>query len=66
MALAVKCARFATGGPGLDPGCSPMHRFSDHAEATSHIQQLEGYASMTYNYPLWLWGEQRRRIGNRC
>ena len=53
--LSVKCARSATCGPGLDPGRTPKHCFSGHAEATSHIQQLEGCTTMTYNYLLGLW-----------
>ena len=67
--LAGECARSATGGPGSDPGRARTHCFSGHAEAASHIQQLEGCATMTYNYLLGLWGEKgekRRRIGNRC
>ena len=49
----------ATGGPGSDPGRAPTHCFSGHAEATSHIQQLEGCATMTYNYLLGLWGKKK-------
>ena len=67
--LVVKCTCPATGGPGLDPGHAPMHHFSGHAEAASHIQQLEGCATMTYNYLLGFWGEKgkkRRKIGNGC
>ena len=57
--LAVKCTRSATGGPGSDPGRAPTHRFSGHAEAVSHIQQLEGCAAMTYSYLLGLWGKKK-------
>ena len=57
--LAVKCARSAAGGPGSDPRHALTHRFSSHAEATSHIQQLEGCATMTYNYLLGLWGKKK-------
>ena len=57
--LAVKCAHSATGGPGSDLGHAPMHRFSGHGKTASHIQQLEGYATMTYNYLLGLWGKKR-------
>ena len=56
--LAVKYSRSATGGPGSDPGRALTHRFSGHAEAASHIQQLEGCATMTYNYLLGLWGKK--------
>ena len=56
--LAVKCARSAAGGLGSDPGRAPTHRFSGHAEAASHIQQLAGCATMTYNYLLGLWGKK--------
>ena len=56
--LAVRCAHSAAGGLGSDPGRAPTHRFSGHAEAASHIQQLEGCAAMTYNYLLGLWGEK--------
>ena len=56
--LALKCALSAAGGPGSDPGHAPTHRFYGHAEAVSHIQQLEGCAAMTYNYLLWLWGKK--------
>ena len=58
--LAVKCTHSATGGPGLDPSRAPTHRFSGHAEAVSHIQQLEGRATMTYNYLLGLWGNKKK------
>ena len=57
--LAVKCARSAAGGLGSDSGRAPTQRFSGHAEATSHIQQLEGCATMTYNYLLGFWGEKK-------
>ena len=57
--LAVKCARSATGGPGSDPGRALMHHLSGHPEAVSHIQQLEGCATMTYNYLLGLWGKKK-------
>ena len=57
--IAVKCACSAAGGPGSHPGRVLRHRFSSHAEAMSHIQQLEGCATMTYNYLLGLWGEKR-------
>ena len=56
--LVVRCACSATGGPSLDPGHAPTHRFSSHAEAASHIQQLEGCATTTYNYLLGLWGKK--------
>ena len=56
--LAVKCARSAAGGPGSDSGRAPTHGFSGHAEAASHVQQLEGCAAMTYNYLLGLWGKK--------
>ena len=45
--------------PGFGSGRAPRHRFSGHAEATSHIQQLEGCATTTYNYLLGLWGEKK-------
>ena len=54
--LAVKCTRSDVGGPGSDPGRAPRHHFSVHPEAESHIKQLEGCATMTYNYLLGLWG----------
>ena len=57
--LVVKCACSATGGPGSDPGLTLTHRFSGHAEAACHIQQLEGCATMTYNYLLVVWGEKK-------
>ena len=57
--LVVGCTRSAAGSPGLDPGHAPTHRFSGHAEATSHIQQLEGCATMTYNYLLGLGGKKK-------
>ena len=57
--LALKCARSTAGGPGSDPGRAPTHRFSGHAEAVSHIQQLEGCAPMAYNYLLGLWGKRK-------
>ena len=56
--LVVKCVRSAAGSPGSGPGGAPMHRFSGHGEAASHIQQLEGCATMTYNYLLGLWGNK--------
>ena len=59
VAQAVKCARSTTEGPGSDPGRAPTHRFSGHAEAMSHIRQLEGCATMTYNYLLGLWGRKK-------
>ena len=46
----------------MDPGRTPTHRFSGHAEAASHIQQLEGCAAMTYNYLLGLWGKKGGRL----
>ena len=65
--LVVKCTSSATGGPGSDPRRAQTHRLSGHAEAASHIQQLEGCATMTYNHQLGLWGKQKRRkISNRC
>ena len=57
--LVVNCASSATDGPGSDPRRTQMHRLSGHAEATSHIQQLEGCATMTYNYQLGLWGKNK-------
>ena len=57
--LAVKCVLSDAGGPGSDPVHTPTHRFSGHAEASSHIQQLEGCATMTYNYLLGLWGKNK-------
>ena len=55
--LVVNCASTTTGGPGSDPRRAQMHRLSGQAEATSHIQQLEGCATMTYNYLLRLRGK---------
>ena len=57
--LAVKCVRSAAGGPGPYPRRASRHRFFSHAEAASHIQQLEGCTTMTYNYLLGLWGEEK-------
>ena len=56
--LAVKYMRSATGGLGLDTGHALMNRFSSHAEASSHIQQLEGCEAMTYNSLAGLWGKK--------
>ena len=47
------------GGPGLDPRRAQTHRLFGHAEAASHIQQLEGCATMTYNYQLGHWGKKK-------
>ena len=57
--LIVNCACSSTGGPCSDPGYSHTHRLFGHAEAASHIQQLEGCATMTYDYQLGLWGKKR-------
>ena len=56
--LAVKCMRSAASSLGSDPGCASRHHSSSHAEATSHIQQLEGCAAKTDNYVLGLWREK--------
>ena len=50
----VKCVCSAAG----DGGSEPQVGFSSHAEAGSHIQQLEGCATMIYNYLLRLWGKK--------
>ena len=57
--LVVNCVRSATGGPGSDPGRAQTHPLSGHAEAASHIQQLEGSATMIYNHQLGLWGKEK-------
>ena len=54
---AVKCARYDAGGQVSDRRRAPTHRFSGHAEAASHVQQLEGCATRTYSYLLGLWGK---------
>ena len=59
----VKCVRSSIGDPGLDRGCTLMHHFSSHAVATSHIQQLEECATMSYNYVLGLWREKKKGGG---
>ena len=56
--LAVECVRSATASPGSDPGRAPTRRLSSHAEAVSHVQQLEGCATGTYGYLLGLWREK--------
>ena len=49
----------AARGLGSDPWHTPMHHFSSHAEAVSHIQQLEGCATTTYSYLLGFWGSEK-------
>ena len=51
----VKCVCSAAG----DCGTETQVGFSSHAEAESHIQQLEVCVTMTYNYLLGLWGKKR-------
>ena len=57
--LGVKCAHSAAGRRSSDPGRAPTHCLSSHAEAASHIQQLAGCATMTYNYLLGALGGRK-------
>ena len=43
-----------------DPGCGPMHCLSSHAEAASHIEELEVPTTRIYNYELGLWREKEK------
>ena len=42
----------AQGFAGSDPGRGTWHRSSGHAEAASHMSQLEGPTTKIYNYVL--------------
>ena len=48
------------GFAGLDPERRPMHCLSSHAEAASHIEELEGSTTRIYSYVLGLWGEKKK------
>ena len=53
---------------GSDPECGLGNRSSSHAEAASHIAELEGLTTRTYNYILRGFGEkkkEKRKIDNR-
>ena len=51
----------APGFAGLDPRYGPTHHSSSHAVAASHIEELEGVRTRTYNYVLGLWGVKNKR-----
>ena len=49
----------ASVAPGLDPGRGRDTRSLGHVEAASHIPQLEGPTTKTYNYVLGGFGEKK-------
>ena len=60
----------AQGFTGSDPGRA-WHCSLGHVEAASHIPQLEGPTTKTYNYALGRFGEKKsekkkKKIGNSC
>ena len=46
---------------GLDPGCGHSTALSGHAEAASHMTQLEGPTAKIYNYVLGRFGEKKQK-----
>ena len=57
----VHCVSAAQGFPGLDPGRRP-HSSSSHAEAASHIAELERPTTRIYSYVLGGLGEKKKKL----
>ena len=49
------------GFTGSDPGLQTWHRSSSHAEAVSHIAELEVPTPRIYNYVLGGFGEKKKK-----
>ena len=63
-------ASAAQGFAGSDSWARTWHHWMGHAEAASHMAQLEGPAARMHNYVLGGFGEKKKKkkkmIGNRC